>query len=453
VERITVGALFDRVALGAEDREAFVFPAVGVRWTYRDVHARVTQLAKGLMGAGVGAGDTVAVWATNQPEWVLLQLAVAKAGAILVPLAPDLAVEEVAAVLAHSGATTLFTVAASRAHDDHVGALADAVPELAGARPGRLASRGLPHLKRVALIGGGSAPGVLAWPEVLAASAGITDHLLRLRQDAVDPLDPAVVQYVPGTAPLQGAELTHVNVVNDAHEAGECMRLRRRDRLCVPVALAEPLGHVLGTLAALGHGCPMIVPSEHFDAEITLATVAGERCTALLGTPAMFGAELAQRSFHAWDVGTLRTGIVWVDDGVPPPRDVVEGVIRRMHAREITVGWGRAEVTAIATQTRADDPIDLKLGTVGSALPGLEVKIIDPATGREAPRGTPGEVYCRGYAVMRGYRGAPEATAAVRGADGWLRTGDVATMDEQGYCRIVIRPADQLQNTHSPELS
>jgi fatty-acyl-CoA synthase len=240
--------------------------------------------------------------------------------------------------------------------------------------------------------------------------------------------------------------------VNNAHDAGDCMRLRRRDRLCAPVPLAEPLGHVLGTLTALAYGCPLIIPADHFDAAATLAAVAGERCTALYGTPTMFGAELAQRRFHDYDLSSLRTGIVAAGGSTPPTRELVEQVIRRMHLREITVGYGLPEAAAIVTQTRADDPTDLKVGTVGCALAGVEVKIVDPVTRREVVRGAEGEICCRGYVVMCGYRGAPEATAAVLDADGWLSTGDLATMDDQGYCRISVPPAESVRETQSPYL-
>lgn len=436
MERTTLGAVFDRVALGAGEREALVFPGHGVRWTYREAHLLANQLAKGLVGLGIAPGEHVAVWAGNRPEAVFLQLAVAKIGAVLVPIDATRGERELVHVLARSHAATFFLGETFR-DTPHAAVLAACCPELKGARPGRLASKRFPALKRVALFGDASIPGAFAWPEVLNASAGITDHLLRLRQDAVDPGDPIVVQYDPGTTEApSGAELTHLGLVNGAWYSGGCMRLTRHDRVCVPLSLAHPLGHTLGTIATLARGAVMVVPAEHFDAELTLAAVATERCTALHGTPAMFGAELAQRRFHAYDLGSLRTGVV---AGGPRPRELVSELIRRMHLREITVAHGRTEASPVITQTRADDPVDLRAATVGRALPHVEVRIVDPASGREVPRGTLGELCCRGYVVMRGYFDMPEATAAAIDANGWLHTGDLAVMDEQGYCTLALR--------------
>lgn len=439
MERTTIGAIFDRIALGQGEREALVFPAEKVRWTYRELHAHVNLLAKGLMGLGVAPGEALAIWAGSRPEWILLQLAAAKAGAVLVPVDPALGPSELSYVLAQAGASTL--VLAARFRDvDHAGILVECCPELRGARPGRLASRRFPALKRVVFLGDGTAPGAFAWPEVLNASAGITDHLLRLRQDTVDPLDPATIQYTAGTSGTpKGAELTHLGLVNGAVYAGECMRLGRRDRVCVPVPLARTLGHVLGTLTTIARGATMVVPGEVFDAEATLAAIASERCTALHGLPGMFVAELAQRRFHEYDLSTLRTGVV---AGGACPRELLEELGRRMHLRELTVAYGQTEATPLITQTRADDPAELRMTTVGRALPHTEVRIVDPASGREVPRGTVGELRCRGFIVMRGYHDMPDASAAALDPDGWLRTGDLASMDEQDNCRIAGRMSD-----------
>ena len=436
MERIAIGALFDRVALSTEDREALVFVEPGVRWTYRDTHARVQQLAKGLMGLGIGLGEHVAVWATNWPQWVLLQLATAKVGAVLVTVNPAYRAHELAYVLAQSDATTLFMIERFRT-SAYTELLAECCPEIRSARPGRLGSRRFPMLKRVALFSDRAVPGMLAWSEVLAAGAGISDHMVRRRQDEVDPDDPVAVQYTSGTTGFpKGAELTHVNLVNNALAVGECMRLTRRDRLCVPVPFHHCFGCVLGTLAALARGACMVVPAEHFDAEKTLAAVAAERCTALHGVPTMFIAALAQRRFHEFDLSSLRTGIM---AGAPCPVEIMQEVMQRMHLREITIAYGQTEASPVITQTRPDDPIDVRVATVGRPLPGVEVRIVDPATGAEVAPGIQGELCCRGYLVMRGYYKMPEATAAAIDTDGWLHTGDLATIDERGYCRITGR--------------
>jgi len=436
MERIALGDFFDRTALGAGDREALVFPEMRVRWRYREVHARVSQLAKGLMGLGVDAGDHVAVFATNRAEWVLLQIAVAKIGAVLVPVDPSAGAHDLASVLAHSDAAALFLV-------DLVDDVSlcdvffETCPEARAGRP-HLASRRFPALKRVALLGEGAAPrGILPWTDVLAAGAGITDHLLRRRQETVEPPDLAALHYTAGTTgPRKGVELTHLNLVNDAVAAGDCMRLVRGDRLCVPVAFARPFSGVLGTLAALGRSATLVVPAECFDAGTTLAALAAERCTALLAEPRMLGSMLRHPDVLRSDLSALRTGIV---AGSACPPGLLPDAIARLHLPDVTVAYGQTETTAVITQTRTDDAIDLRARTVGRALPDVEVKIVDPRTGIEVAPGREGELCCRGFPVMRGYYKAAEATAAKLGANGWLRTGDLAVMDRFGYCTITGR--------------
>jgi len=440
MERVTIGDLFDRIALGAGDREAAVFVDHDVRWSYRELHARVVQVARGLMGLGIEAGEHVAIWATNWPEWVLLQLATAKIGAVLVTVNPAYRSDELAYVLAQSDATALFMIERFRT-SSYTRLLAECCPEIADARPGRLASKRFPYLKRVALLGEATAPGMLSWADVLAAGAGISDHMLRRRQETVDPDDPVNVQYTSGTTGFpKGAELTHVNLVNNAYYVGECLRLTARDRLCVPVPFYHCFGCVLGTLAAVVRGATLVVPAEHFDPGKTLQAVAAERCTVLHGVPTMFIAELAHPRFAEFDLTSLRTGIM---AGAPCPIEVMRRVVEQMHAREMTIAYGQTEASPVITQTRAEDPIELRVSTVGRPLPKVEVRIVDER-GHEVPRGTQGELCCRGHLVMRGYYKMPEATAKAIGRDGWLHTGDLATMDEHGYCRITGRIKDMV---------
>jgi fatty-acyl-CoA synthase len=437
MERLTVGDLFDRVALGSGDPEALVFPAARVRLGYRDTHAHVSHVAKGLIGLGVNTGDAVAVWATNRVEWILLQLAVAKIGAVLVPLDPAFGADELAAVLAQSEASTLFLV---DRHEDvsFVDVLLECCPELAKARPGRLGSRRLPHLKRVAFLGTADTgpSGILSWTDVLTAGTGITDHLLRVRQDAIEPADVVAILYDADAEPLRGAELTHVNLANDAFYAGDCMRLTRRDRVCVPLPLAHGAGCVLGTLGVLGRGATLVVPGERFEVGGTLRVAAAERCTALYGDPRTFGAAVRHPETIRVDLHTLRTGVVM---GGGCSLQTMHGIVDRLHIPDITVAYGRNEATAVITQTRIEDPLDLRVTTVGRALPHVDVKVVDAKTGIEVPRGTEGELCCRGYPVMRGYHRDPEATAFAIGQNGWLRTGDKALMDQHGYCTLTGR--------------
>jgi fatty-acyl-CoA synthase len=439
MERLTIGELFDRAALGMGERDAVVFSAQAVRWKYRELHARVVQLAKGLMGLGVDVGDHVGIFAANRVEWTLVQLAVAKVGAILVPVDPTASVEHLAHVLAHSDTPTLFVI------DDTDGVssyevLAECCPELATARPGHLSSRRFPQLKRVIHLGDAATErsGVLAWSGVLAGGAGISDHLLRRRQEPIEAADVAMIQYTAGTTGVpKGVELTHANVVNDAIGVGDCMRIARKDRVCVPVSFARTLGCVVGALGSLGRGATMVVPAERFDAGSLLAAIASERCTAVVTETRMLVSALRHPDVLHADVQSLRTGLMV---GACPVGLMPE-IVTRLHLPDLTVGYGQTETTAVVTQSRPGDSLDLRATTVGRALPDLEVKIVDPVTGVDLPTGSEGELCCRGYPVMRGYYKLPETTTATLGANGWLRTGDLAVMDRFGDCMITGRVA------------
>jgi len=437
MEQLTVGEYFDRAALGMGEREAVVFVDAHVRWRYRDLHAHVTQVAKGLMGLGVDAGDHVALFASNRVEWVLVQLAAAKVGAVLVPIDPAAGAEDLAHVLAHSDAATLFLV--DRVDEVSLyDVLLEACPDLAKARPGHLSSRRFPIMKRVALLGNADRlPGTITWSEVLAGGAGITSHLLRRRQDSVEPADVAIIQYTSATTgAAKGVELTHLNLVNEAIAVGDCMRLGRSDRLCVPVSFARPFGSVIGTLGALGRGAAMVVPAEHFDAGKMLATLAVEHCTALNAEPRLLGSALRHPAAIRLDFRSLRTGVI---AGAEASVGLVPEVAARLHLPDVTVAYGQTETTAVVTQTRTNDPMDLRATTAGRSLPDVEVKIVDPASGVEIAAGGEGELCCRGFPVMRGYYKMPELTATTIGGNGWLRTGDLAVMDRFGYCTITGR--------------
>ena len=438
MERLTIGDFFDRTALGVGDREALIFPDQRVRWGYREVHTRVSHVAKGLMGLGIERGDHVAIFAPNRVEWVLLHLAIAKIGAVSVPIDPALGAEDLAHVLVDSDASALF-IAERRGEPSQLDVLLECCPELPEARPGRLATRRFPLLKRVVAIGDAppTCPGTLAWSDVLTAGAGITDHLLRRRQESIEFADLAALHYTAGTTSApRGVELTHLNLVNNAIASSDCMRLGRRDRLCVPVSFARPHGSVLGTLAAFGRGATMVVPAEHFDAGKTLAALAAERCTALHAEPRMLVSLLRHPDVIQVDLSSSRTGIVM---GAAAPVGVMAEATERLRLRELTVAYGQAEATAAITQTRPEDSVDLRTTTVGRALPNVEVKIVHPKTGVAVPVGEEGELCCRGSLVMRGYFKQPELTAATVGRNGWLRTGDLAVMDQYGYCMLTGR--------------
>jgi len=433
MDRNTIGTAFDRTAHGAGDREACVFPGADLRWTYRALQEHTVQLAKSLIGLGIDSGDHVAVWATNQPEWVPLQLAIAKIGAVLVSVNPECRADELTYVLEQSDATTLVMMDRSR-DSNLLAILNESCADLADSAPGRLTSRAFPRLKRVALIGESSAPGVLPWVDVMRAGAGISDHMLRRREDTVDPRDTAMVQYTSGTTSVpKGAQLTHANLLTNAVAVGARLRLTDADRVCVPVPFHQSFGNVLGTLTSIVHGATIVVPAEQFDAGSTLAAIAHERCTVVHGVPTMFRAALEHPRFATFDLTSLRTGIM---AGEPCPDELMRQVVDRMHVREITIAYGHPETSPAMTQTRPEDPISLRVSTIGRPLPGVYVKIVDD-TGHEVPTGAEGELCCRGALVMRGYYKMPEATADVIDQNGWLHTGDLATMDEHGYCRIV----------------
>ncbi len=294
-------------------------------------------------------------------------------------------------------------------------------------------------MKRVAFLGAAEAgpSGIASWRDVLTAGTGITDHLLRVRQDGVEPGDVVTILYDPDALdPPRGAELTHLNLVNDAFYAADCMRLTRRDRVCVPLPLATGAGCVLGTVGVLGRGAALVVPGERCDAGRTLRVAAAEHCTALYGESRSFGAAVRHPEAIRVDLRALRTGVVM---GGGCSLETMRGIVDRLHVPEITVAYGRNEAAAVITQTRIEDPLDLRVTTVGRALPHVEVKVVDPKTGIEVPRGNEGELRCRGYPVMRGYHGLPEATTQTIGPHGWLRTGDRAVMDPHGYCTLTGR--------------
>ncbi len=438
---LTIGALLDQTASRCASSDALVFPEFRLRQSYRQLRDSVDRLAKGLIGLGIEPGEHLAVWATNWPQWVWLQFAAAKVGAVLVTVNPAYRAGELAYVLEQSEASGLFMISRFR-DSDYMAMLREVCPEIAGSRPGRLAAKRFPRLRRVALFEESGLPGVLGWRDVMAAGIGISDHMLRKVEEQVDPQDVVNIQYTSGTTGFpKGAQLTHRNLFQNAYYSGECMRLTERDRLCVPVPFYHCFGCVLGTLVAVCRGCAVVVPSEHFDAEKTLAAAAAERCTVIHGVPTMFVAELSHPRFEEFDLRSLRTGIM---AGAPCPEELMKQVVERMHAKEMTIAYGQTEASPVITQTRAEDPIALRVSTVGRPLPGVEVKIVDPASGRRVPAGSQGELCCRSAMVMKGYYNMPEATAEAIDAEGWLHTGDLAVMDEHGYCRITGRIKDMI---------
>ena len=433
----TLGQNLDRTAARVPDTLALIVPSQGVRWTYADLVRHAEAFAAGLLALGLQRGDRVGIWSLNNAEWVVTQFATAKAGIILVNINPAYRLTELEFALNLVGCRALITATRFKT-SDYIGLLTELVPELPGSPPGGLSSARVPSLELVIQIGGTS-PGTIAFGDV-AGRAGPADvAALAALQPLLQFDDPINIQFTSGTtgAP-KGATLTHHNILNNGLFIGDAMRLTEADRLCIPVPLYHCFGMVLGNLACTTHGATMVLPGEGFDPLAVLATVAAERCTGLHGVPTMFIAMLDHPEFDRFDLSTLRTGIM---AGSPCPVEVMRRAVDRMHLGEITICYGMTETSPVSFQSSTTDPLERRVGTVGRIHPHIEVKIID-TEGRIVPRSVPGELCTRGYSVMLGYWADPERTATVIDPARWMHTGDLATIDEDGFCNIVGRIKD-----------
>jgi fatty-acyl-CoA synthase len=434
----TVGALLDRITQRWPDRPALVVRQQDVRWTYSEFHAEVERVAAGLLALGLEPGDRVGIWAPNRAEWVVAQFAAPKAGLILVNINPAYRSHELAYSLNKVGCRALMLPRAFKA-SHYLEILGGLAPELKNAEPGGLRAAALPDLRHVILLDDEPAPGTLRWADIRADEAA-HEHLHAVeRQLGFD--DAVNIQFTSGTtgAP-KGATLTHHNIVNNGFFIGEAMRLTEEDRLCIPVPFYHCFGMVLGNLACVTHGACMVIPGEGFDALSTLETVAAERCTGLHGVPTMFIAELEHPRFHEFDLSSLRTGIM---AGSPCPIEVMRRVVTEMHMSEVTIAYGMTETSPVSFQTVPEDPLNVRVSTVGRVHPHVEVKIIDE-TGHVVPRGTTGELLTRGYSVMQGYWADEANTRIALDEARWMHTGDLATIDDDGYCTIVGRLKDMI---------
>src|SRR5947209_2878487 len=416
----TIGGNFDATVRAFGDREALVDCPAGRRWTYAELAADVEALALGLLEMGIGKGDRVGIWAPNCAEWTLTQYATAKIGAILVNINPAYRTRELEFVLNQSGITLL--VAAERLKSsDYAGMIAEVRPRCAG-------------LKTVVLIGHPE------WQSLLDAGRRLDRGALGAIE--LDTDDPINIQYTSGTTGFpKGATLSHHNILNNGFFVGELCDYTEADRICIPVPSYHCFGMVMGNLGATSHGACMVIPAPAFDPAATLAAVQAERCTSLYGVPTMFIAELSVPGFADYDLSSLRTGIM---AGSPCPVEVMKQVIERMGMTEVGICYGMTETSPVSTQTRADDSLDRRVSTVGRVGPHLEVKVVDPETGRTVPRGTPGELCTRGYSVMLGYWNQPDKTAEAVDVAHWMHTGDLAVMDADGYLAITGRIKDMV---------
>ncbi len=437
---VTVGKLLEERARQYPDHEAVVYADHGLRLTYRQFNDYCRLVARGLMRLGIEKGEHVAIWATNVPEWIACQFATGKMGAVLVTVNTNYQAAELEYLLKQSDSTTLFLIEQYR-DSSYIDILYEIVPELRTSAPGQLQSKRLPKLKNVIFLGDKRHPGMFTWNDILAMAHDVSEEELDERMESLDPHDVINMQYTSGTTGFpKGVMLTHYNIVNNAHQVAQCMGLGEGDRLCIPVPFFHCFGCVMSTLACVTVGATM-VPVVEFHPKRVLETVEAERCTALHGVPTMFIAELNDPDFAKYDLSSLRTGIM---AGSPCPVEVMKAVIEKMGMKDITIAYGQTEASPVITQTRTDDPLELRVETVGRALPGVEVKIVEPGTNKEVPRGVQGELCTRGYHVMKGYYNNPEATNEAIDQDGWLHTGDLATMDENGYCRITGRLKDMI---------
>ncbi|MEV6770130.1 AMP-binding protein [Nocardia sp. NPDC051030] len=418
----TIGANLDRTVAAHPGREALVDYTTGIRWTYREFAAEVDALALGLLASGVGKGDRVGIWAPNCPQWTLTQYATAKIGAVLVNINPAYREHELRYVLRQAGVHTLVAAPFFKT-SDYAGMITAVRPEC-------------PELEQVVLLDSPQCRGLFD------TGRAANPEQLTLAQAGLSTDDPINIQYTSGTTGFpKGATLSHHNILNNGWFVGELCGYTEKDRICIPVPFYHCFGMVMGNLAATSHGAAMVIPAPAFDPRSTLETVAAERCTSLYGVPTMFIAELADPEFDSFDLSSLRTGIM---AGSPCPVEVMKQVIERMGMREVAICYGMTETSPVSTQTRRGDSLAQRTGTVGRAGPHIEIKIVDPVTGLTVPRGEPGEFCTRGYSVMLGYWNEPEKTAEAIDSARWMHTGDLATMDDDGYIAITGRIKDMV---------
>jgi fatty-acyl-CoA synthase len=439
VDGLTIGQVLRQTAKRLKHQDAVVFPNLDWRITWKEFDHQVDLVAKSLIAQGFRRGDHFGIWATNIPAWVLLQFATARIGVVLVTINPSYRTEELSFVVDQADLKGLALIDHYKT-THYSDSLLQAVPELVHAKPGELSSPRFPKLKTVISLRGEAIRGSLAWDHFLSLSESVSDESLHLAERYLLCSDPINIQYTSGTtgAP-KGAMLSHRNILLNAYFAGQGQAFSSTDRLCVPVPLYHCFGCVLGTLCGIVHGVTMVFPAETFQASQTMLAIEHEKCTAVYGVPTMFIAMLEHTEYPSRDLKSLRTGIM---AGSPCPIELMRKVTEQMGASQMTIGYGQTEASPLITQTRIDDPIELRVGTVGRVLEGVEVKIVDPATGKTLGFNESGELCARGHNVMSGYYMLPEKTSQAVDEHGWLHTGDLALQEPNGYFRITGRIKD-----------
>ncbi len=436
---LTIGEVLRETAARFPTQDAVVFPGLNWRRSWAMFDQEVDTVARALLALGLQRGDRFGVWATNIPEWVLLQFATARVGVILVTINPSYRTNELAYAVRQSNLNGLALIDSFRGND-YFASLRELVPELESQAPGTLESPRFPCLRWVISLRENSFKGTISWHDFLAKSETVTSQSLEEATRQVQCSDPINIQFTSGTTGNpKGATLSHSNILLNAYYAGLCQRLTPDDRICIPVPLYHCFGCVLGSLCSIVHGSTMVFPGESFHAGAALQAIETECCTAVYGVPTMFIAMLENAHFCEKRLGSLRTGIM---AGSPCPIELMKRVTGEMGASQLTIGYGQTEASPLITQTRADDSLELRVGTIGRPFPGVEAKIIDPATGSELKDGEQGELCGRGHNVMLGYFQLPEKTAEAIDSKGWLHTGDLALREANGYYRITGRLRD-----------
>jgi fatty-acyl-CoA synthase len=421
----TIGDNFARIARDHADREALVEVATGRRWTYAELDRDVDRVARGLIAAGIEKGDRVGIWSPNCAEWTLVQYATAKAGAVLVNVNPAYRTHELAYALNQSGLRLLFSATDFKTSDYRA-----MVDEVVATGSGDLA------LERVVFLGTGD------WDALLSEGGALPGEAVAERMATLSNTDPINIQYTSGTTGFpKGATLSHRNILNNGFFTTELINFTHEDRLCIPVPFYHCFGMVMGNLGCTTHGACMVIPAPGFDPAVTLRTVQDERCTGVYGVPTMFIAMQNHPDFASFDLSSLRTGVM---AGSICPVEVMKRCVDDMHMAEVSICYGMTETSPVSCQTRSDDDLDRRTATIGRVHPHVEVKVVDPATGETVERGEPGELCTRGYSVMLGYWDDPERTHEAIDSDGWMHTGDLAEMREDGYCNIVGRIKDMV---------
>jgi fatty-acyl-CoA synthase len=436
----TVDGALKAAVESTPDGTALVVPFQSVRFTFAEFDREVERVARGMVACGLRPGERIGIWAPNCTEWILTMFGAARAGLILVNINPAYRATELEFALRLVGCRALVFAPRFKS-SDYAAMLASLIPELPTASPGRLVCAAFPELRLLVQLGAQKLGGTLNFDDLAAAGNDLDERVLMSIEAQLDADQVYNIQFTSGTTGTpKGATLTHFNIVNNGYFVGECLRLTAADSICIPVPLYHCFGMVLGVLAAMTHGAASVLPGDSFDPLAVLETVARECCTALLGVPTMFIAELEHPRFDDFDLSSLRTGIM---SGSPCPIAVMNRVVTEMHMPEVTICYGMTETSPVSFQSRPDDPLDRRVSTVGRVLAHVQVKIIDE-DGRITPRGTSGELLTRGYSVMRCYWEDPERTRDAIDAGGWMHTGDLAVIDEQGYCNIVGRVKDMI---------